>query len=38
LPVLAQRLIGFAEACEIRDDEALEKIGVPLSMWLMGLA
>ncbi|RVP98282.1 DUF4365 domain-containing protein [Sinorhizobium meliloti] len=38
LPVLALRLIGHAEACEIPDDMAFERIGIPPSMWLMGMA
>lgn len=38
LPALAQQLIGFADAHGILDDEALEKIGVPHCIWLIGMA
>lgn len=38
LPVLPQRPIDYAEACEIPDDQAFERIGIPPSMWLIGIA
>jgi hypothetical protein len=38
LPVLARRLLNYAESCKIHDEHAFEHIGVPLNLWLIGLA
>lgn len=37
LPVLVNRLVGFADANEMKDAEALRSIGTPHALWLMGL-
>ena len=38
LPVLARQLLNYAESCEIHEEHAFEHIGVPLNLWLVGLA